>query len=171
MKDKVAAISQMPRPTNYTELRSFLGSLNYYRTFLPHLAKLVSPLTNILKGPARKKKTPIPWEAEHEEAYQEPIQALTFSTRLSFEDPELPLVLSTDASSTHVGAVLEQHMSASEESGLRPLCFFSKALPSHTTVRSAFNRELTALYFALRYFKHRVIGRELIVRTDHLSLV
>ncbi len=38
ISDKIEAVVNAPIPTNVTELRSFLGLLNYYRSFLPIIA-------------------------------------------------------------------------------------------------------------------------------------
>ena len=171
LADKVAAISRMQPPTTLTELRRFLGCLNYYRVFIPKLSEIVSPLTDLLKGPPRKKSSKLNWSTTQQKAYEGAIQALINATHLSYEEPDLPLILSTDASISHVGAALEQPCSSANEVDLKPLSFFSKALPPTATVRSVFNRELTALYFAIRYYKHRILGKRLIVRTDHKSLV
>ena len=35
--EKVRAIREAPPPTNVSQLRSFLGLVNYYGKFLPHL--------------------------------------------------------------------------------------------------------------------------------------
>ena len=41
---KVRAIVEAPEPQNFGELRSFLGMVNYYGTFLPDLATTLLPL-------------------------------------------------------------------------------------------------------------------------------
>ena len=46
---KVQAVIDWPAPTKVTELRSFLGSANYYRRFIKGYLKIVSPLTDLLK--------------------------------------------------------------------------------------------------------------------------
>ena len=38
IESKVAAISKVPRPTNATEVKSFLGMVNFYGKFIPDLA-------------------------------------------------------------------------------------------------------------------------------------
>ena len=42
--EKVKAISEAPEPSNLTELKSFLGLLNYYNHFLPNLSDTLQPL-------------------------------------------------------------------------------------------------------------------------------
>ena len=46
---KLAAIVQVPRPKNFSELRSFLGVLNYYTKFNANLSTLVYPFNQLLK--------------------------------------------------------------------------------------------------------------------------
>ena len=43
-QEKVKAIQDAPPPKNLTELRAFLGILNYYGKFLPHLSTQLAPL-------------------------------------------------------------------------------------------------------------------------------
>ena len=45
---KVEAIQHAPTPRNVTELRSFLGMINYYGKFIPNLSSLCHPLNNLL---------------------------------------------------------------------------------------------------------------------------
>ena len=45
---KVRAIKDAPRPQDVSQLRSFLGLLNYYEKILPNLATLLRPLYDLL---------------------------------------------------------------------------------------------------------------------------
>ena len=47
---KVEALRLYPQPSNIKELQGFLGLLNFYRHFIPKAAKLLAPLTEVLKG-------------------------------------------------------------------------------------------------------------------------
>jgi len=38
-----------PTPTNVSELRSFMGLLQYYDSFIPHFADVAFPLTELFK--------------------------------------------------------------------------------------------------------------------------
>jgi len=46
---KVEVIPEGPRPTNITEIRSFLSLAGYYRRFIKDFPKIASPMTNLLK--------------------------------------------------------------------------------------------------------------------------
>lgn len=42
-QEKIEALLQAPRPENVSELRSYLGLINYYHKFLPNLANNITP--------------------------------------------------------------------------------------------------------------------------------
>ena len=170
-EEKIEFIQQQKPPSTLRQLRSFLGLINHYRPHLPHLSEIASPLTNLLRGPKRVKRAPIPWNNECHKSFKEVLVVIQNAATLAFEDPNLPLILSTDASNYFAGATLEQPISVNDLSARRPLAFFSKALPKSKINRSAFNRELCALRMAIQYFRHRIRGRRLILLTDHKSLV
>ena len=48
MSEKVRAIRDAPQPQDVSQLRSFLGMLNYYGKFIPNLATLLRPLYDLL---------------------------------------------------------------------------------------------------------------------------
>ena len=172
LDDKVQAIKHMPPPTNVKEVRRFLGCINYYRPFLPHLAEVASPLTNLLSVKRKTPKTsPVKWGDEQQHAFDRCIQLLVDATALNYEDHTRPLVLCTDASLTHAGATLEQVFDSPQGEVRKPLAFFSKKFAKNVAIRSTFNRELTAAYFAVRYFRYRIAGRRCTLKTDHKALV
>ena len=45
---KVQSICKVQAPENPTELKSFLGMVNYYRRFIPDMATLAHPLNGLL---------------------------------------------------------------------------------------------------------------------------
>lgn len=77
-----------------------------------------------------------------------------------------PLALMTDASSTCVGAVLQQKSGRNWE----PLGFFSKKLSDTQQKYSTFDRELLGIYMAVKHFQRLVEGREFTIFTDHRPL-
>jgi len=69
---KMKAIREWPRPTNVTEIRSFLGLASYYRRFVKDFSKITSFLTNLLKKAIKFK-----WTEKYESPFQELSQQLT----------------------------------------------------------------------------------------------
>jgi hypothetical protein len=56
----------MDRPCNATELRMFIGCVNYYRDMWPSCAHILKPLTD---QSSLKKRTPIKWTDEMQKAF------------------------------------------------------------------------------------------------------
>src|SRR6267154_2616783 len=49
VQDKVLAIKALPEPHNKKMLRSFLGAMNFYRSYIPQFSHLAFPLTELTK--------------------------------------------------------------------------------------------------------------------------
>lgn len=125
VKKKVKAIQDAPAPTNVTELKSFLGLLNYYNKFLPNLATLLAPLHELLRHDVSWK-----WNKEQEAAFKKAKDLLNTSDVLVHYSADRELVLSCDASPYGVGAVLSHVM---EDGSERPIGFVSRTLqPAET---------------------------------------
>ena len=47
--EKITAINNAPVPNNISQLKSFLGLINYYCKFLPNLSNTMAPLYRLLQ--------------------------------------------------------------------------------------------------------------------------
>lgn len=56
LPDKVKCILEFPKPTTLTQLRRFLGVINFYRCFIPKAAHILAPLVQFLQGHQNRKK-------------------------------------------------------------------------------------------------------------------
>ena len=159
---KVQVILDFPVPTTHRKLREFLGLVNFYHRFIPHVA---DPLNELLNGPTTSMKT-VTWTKEAQAAFQAVKEALANATLLSHPDPAAPLAIMSDASDFAVGAVLQQRA----EGQWHPIAFFSRKLTPPETRYSTFVQEPLAVYLSIRHFRHMVEGREFSVFTDHKPL-
>ena len=101
--DKVQAITQMPTPTNVTELQTFLGMYQYLAKYSPRIAELSEPLQQLTcKG------IPFVWGPEHDKALAALKQEITTAPTLRYYDPSKPLTIPTDACTKGLGAALLQ---------------------------------------------------------------
>jgi hypothetical protein len=69
---KVEAVLKWERPTNMTEIRSFLGLAGYYRRFIEGFSTIASPLTKLTRKEVR-----FVWSEECEASFQELKERLT----------------------------------------------------------------------------------------------
>lgn len=98
---KVAAIIDMPPPTNVKELQRFLGMVTYLGKFIPNLAKETAPLRKLLEKN-------IIWKMDKPQidAFERLKKLVTTSPTLQFYDPNLQIRISCDASQEGLGAII-----------------------------------------------------------------
>ena len=162
--DKVKAILEVERPVNKDALMRFLGMLNFYRRFIPRAAGTLSPLYHALKSKAKT----IDWSDELVSAFESSKKALAEATMLVHPSNDKQLALVTDASDIAVGAVMQQW--SPRDRLWEPLAFFSKHLTPTETRYSAYDKELLAIYLAIRHFRFCLEGRTFTIFTDHKPL-
>ena len=110
---KVTSFSRSP--SNVSELRSFLGLVNFVTKFVSHSADLLMPLNNLLK-----KDVKFIWSSAQQKSFESIKKAVCESTILSYYNPNLELVLENDASEYGLGSALFQNG--------KPITFASRAL-------------------------------------------
>ena len=117
--EKLEAIKNAPAPKDVSQLKAYLGLLNFYRKFLPKAATILEPLNKLLRSNEKWR-----WETEQETAFQNSKTVLLNSTLLVHYDPELPITVSADSSSYGIGAVLSHRIDGVG----RPVYFVSRTL-------------------------------------------
>lgn len=166
LADKIQAITDFPVPKNVKELRRFLGMFNFYRRFVPGASDTQGPLNAALAGPKKRGLQEITLTPEMLDAFEACKSAMSKATMLAHPNPDAELSIFTDASDTAIGAVLQQRIGDNWE----PLAFFSRRLKSPQKKYSPYDRELLAIYDAIRHFRHMVEARTFTVYTDHKPL-
>ena len=164
LSDKVQAIQDFPQPQSQRQLRQFIGMVNFYHRFVPHCAALMQPLHSLLHS--AKKAQPLDWNDAALAAFKATKDALANATLLAYPQLEAPTCVMTDASDTAVGAVLQQCINGTWQ----PIAFFSRRMKPVEMRYSTFDRELLAVYLAIKHFRHFLEGRHFHVLTDHKPL-
>ncbi|XP_052813877.1 uncharacterized protein K02A2.6-like [Mya arenaria] len=161
-KDKIDAIRNCPKPENVSQLKSYLGLIGYYRSFLQNLASLLHPLHGLLK-----KGEKWVWSAACDKAFNESKDLVVNSGLLVHYDMKLPLTLACDSSSYGIGAVLSHIMEDGQE---RPIAFASRTLTDNEENYSQIHRESLSLVYGVKKFHKYLYGRKFTLITDHKSL-
>jgi hypothetical protein len=131
LQENVQVILDFPKPTDCKSLQWFLGMINFYRRFLPGAAGTLRPLTAALSGYPKT----LPGMPDMETAFTATKKSLVATVPLSHPLPGVVLALAADASDTHIGAVLQQHVGQHWQ----PLGFFSKKLSKSEVIYSTFD--------------------------------
>ena len=165
LEEKVEVIQEFPLPRTRRKLREFLGLVNFYHRFIKDCATVIQPL-NVLLTKAKDDSHDLQWNDSATAAFTAIKQALSTATLLFHPKHDAPTSIMTDASSCAVGAVLQQY----NDQQWCPIAYFSRKLKPSETKYSTFDRELLAVYLAIKHFRHFVEGREFQVFTDHKPL-
>lgn len=163
--EKVKAISEARIPENPKQLKSFLGIINFYRSFIPRASMLLEPLHCLLR-----KDVSWQWTDEHQKAFEAIKKEISSPRVLAHYDPQQQLVLTVDAAPGGLGAVLAVRYSDGRE---RPLSFASRSLCKSERAYSQIQKEATAIIFGIKKFHQYLYGRQIpfILRTDHKPLM
>lgn len=116
------------------DIQSWLGTVNYYRKFIPDMSTIIHPLTALLADK-------VDWCAKVNEL-------LVSSEVLIHYDPNNPVGLAVDASSYGLGAVIS-HTTGDED---RPIAYVSRTLTSAERNYSQIEKEALAIIFGVRKF-------------------
>ena len=161
--EKVRAITEAPHLKNVAELRTFLGLINYYGKFLPDLATVLNPLYCLLHM-----KVKWNWKEEQEKAFQEAKELLKSPRLLTHYDSTKDLILTCDASSHGVGAILSQRERDGTE---RPIVYYSRTLSPTEQRYSQLDKEALAIVAGVKKFHQYLAGRRFEINTDHKPLI
>jgi hypothetical protein len=159
---KIEKIVNMTSPRNVRQLRTVLGLFSYYRCFVKNFSKLVAPLNDLLK-----KDREYEWMIQHQQIFEDVKEIMTTAPILSYPNFNKPFILSTDASTSGLGAVLSQK---DEEGKEHPIWFASRTLSPAEKNYNITEQEALAVVWAIKYFRRYLHGSRFLVETDHSAL-
>ena len=160
---RIEAIEKMPPPQDLTQVRAFLGLINYYGAFVPEFRKIRAPLDALLKKDAK-----FIWSPRCQDAFNEAKRILTSDLLLTHFDPALDIVVSADASEYGIGAVI---MHKYPDGSKKAVAHASRALTPAERNYGQIEKEALALTFAVRKFHRYIHGRKFVLQTDHKPLL
>lgn len=161
-KNRIASVTNAPTPNNVSELRAFLGMVNYYAKFVNNFAKMMIPLYRLLQ-----KNVKFFWSKECEEAYKNIKKEITSDKVLIHFNPKLPIFLTTEASDFAVAGVLSHKIN----NVLKPVAFVSMAQSKAEQKYSTYEKEALAIVFCVTKLKQYLIGNVFTLKTDHKPLI
>ena len=161
----VAAIVNMPRPTDKHTVHSFLGHMSYIGRHVPDIRLARAPLDALLKADVK-----FIWTDEHSKAFETCKNLASKSATLAHYDVNLPLVLTTDASPVGLGACLSHKVTENGRSFLKPLSYASCSLKPAELNYAQIDREGLAVHWAMKYYRQFLYCRHFELHTDCSAL-
>ncbi|OIR56751.1 MAG: uncharacterized protein A8A55_2499, partial [Amphiamblys sp. WSBS2006] len=151
---------EVPRSTKAT--RSFLGMVNYYRDYIPNIARIAGPLYELTEKGKKFK-----WEPAHDQAFRELKEALEANCTLRIPDFQKPFVVYTDASKEGLGGILAQTDDTGQEKIVKTV---SRTLSPAEKNYGITELECLSVVWTLEKFRYYLVGRQFKVVTDHRAL-
>ena len=149
---------------NISNLTRYLGFIHYYHCFIPKYAERLYPLHQLTHG--QKPSDHIAWTPSAVQVFNISRNILASSTLLTHPPHNALTRLTIDTSDQAVSGMLEQLQAGKWV----PVAFFSKSLHKAESRYSAFDRELLALYLAIKHFHYFLEGHSFSLPTLTTSL-
>ena len=161
---KVKNILEWQTPRTLKELQSFMGFANFYRRFIENFSLCCKPLTALTR-----KDTPFVWTSVCQQAFDNLKLRFTQAPVLRHFDPELDIIVETDASDEVVAGVLSQR---DHQGVIRPVAFFSTKMSPAELNYEIYDKELLAIIRAFEEWRPELQGSKFPVQviTDHKNL-
>ena len=160
--EAVEKVQNWPVPKCTKEVESFLGFANYYRDHIKGFAEVTAGLYQLTGS-----KATFQWKKEHDQDFRKLKLLLSEAPLLAFPNSDNLFVLDTDASDTAIGGVLSQIQDGTE----KVISYGSFVLTSAQRRYCTTRKELLSVIRFTRQFRHYLLGRKFLLRTDHNSLI
>ncbi|UYV75694.1 K02A2.6-like [Cordylochernes scorpioides] len=138
---KIRVIIEMPSPQNVTELKRFLGMINYLSRFIPSLAERAHPLYSLLS-----QKDDWFWGDNQVKAFETLKKALSSFPTLAMYNPSYKTFITADASSFDLGAYLSQINGKNQR---QIIAYASRSLSETERKYAQIEKEALALTWAM----------------------
>lgn len=160
---KVEVIQNAKSPKNIKELGRFIGQIKWHNKFLRYLSHVCVPLTKLTK-----KEVKFEWIEEEEKAFTVLKKMLQIAPIMQPPDWSLDFHIFVDASDIAVGGVLMQEKMTG---WYRPVYYASKVMTGAEINYSITEKECLGVVFALKKFRHYLLGNKVIIHVDHQALI
>ena len=102
--ETITAIKNTRKPSNASEVRSFLGLVNYCSRFIPNFSTVAAPLQQLTR-----KGAPFTWTKLQQQAFESLQETLTSSSVMAHFDHSAPTQLRVDASPNQTCSLCQPH--------------------------------------------------------------
>ena len=158
---KVTAIRETRPTQTVSEVKSFMGLVNFTGRFIPNLATLGEPLNRLMK-----KEQLFMWGKEQEAVFVKLKEVLANSSTLAYFDVNAKTQVIADATPVGLGAVLVQK----QGEDYTIICYASGSLSDIERRYSQTNKEALVIDWACERFHVFLFGKTFELLTDHKLL-
>ena len=159
--ERTRAIREFEPPKDAKGIARFLGMIQFYGKFIPHLAERALPLNKL-----RKKGAQFVWTDEQQAAFEDLKQCIISPPILRTADFTKEFLVQADGSPQAIGAVLMQKFDGS----YLPVAYASRTLTEAERKYSQYEIECLGVLFACDKFRIYLEHREFQLECDNQAL-
>ena len=164
--ERIQSIMNLREPSTLVEANKFLGGLSWYRKFVPRFASIAAPIHKVTNLTKENRKN-FRWEEPQHEAFLQLKQFLVTSPLfLDYPNDNYPVILTTDASKVGIGGTLQQNINGE----IKNLYYHSQVTSSTQRRYDPIELEALAIWMCFQRMRPYLIGRSIIIYTDHCPL-
>lgn len=160
-ESKIYAVLNARRPQNSSEVKSFLGLVNFSARFISNMATIAEPLRRLTR-----KNEQFVWGIEQEESFQKLKESLSNARSLGYYNRHHKTQVVCDAGPVGIGCVLVQENKGEQ----RVIMYASRALTDIERRYSQTEKEALAIVWACERLHMYLVGTEFELLTDHKPL-
>ena len=164
--EKIKSIVNLREPSTLVEANKFLGGLAWYKKFVPRFSTMAAPIhkvTNLTKANRKNFR----WEEPQHQAFLQLKDALVTSPLfLDYPNDNYPIILTTDASKIGIGGTLQQNINGE----IKNLFYHSQVTSSTQRRYDPIELEALAIWMCFQRMRQYLLGRSIIIYTDHCPL-
>ena len=167
---KVEVIKSKKVPETKKQLKSFLGLIGYYRSYIERFAEIALPLTKMTKNNITQK---LIWEKEHQLAFDTLKQKLCEAPVLRTPNFNQTFIIRADASKYTVAVCLAQEfVNNNGDLEEHPIAYATNKLSESQINWSIIEKEAYSILFGFKTYAYDyyVFGAKVIVYSDQNSL-
>jgi len=158
---KISAITEWPPCRTVHDVQAFMGLSEYYRRFVKDFSIIAAPLYSLMA-----KGADFVWTEQCQHAMDKLKIRLVSKPILALPQSEGTYILDTDASDFGLGAILSQEQDGVEH----VIAYASRTLNEAERRYETTRKELLAVVYGLKQYKQYLLGRHIVIRTDHAAL-
>jgi hypothetical protein len=154
---KIDVIVNWHEPKSVTEIRSFLGAVQYWRRFISNFSFIVAPfhaLTSV--------KNTFQWGGKKQKTFDTLKENINTALVLALSNIQQPFEIEIDVNGYSMGTVLMQYR--------KPSCYHSETFNQDVVNYPTYDKELYTLVQRIKKWKHYLLGKETIIHTYHQPL-
>jgi hypothetical protein len=152
------------KPTSAAEVKSFLGLVSFFRSFIKNFATIAYPL---MQKTLKENSKNFTWNDSDDKTFEYLRNCLLTPPIKSHPRFDLPFEIECDASGVGLGCILTQV----QEGKRRVIAYASRQLKPVERRYSSIEREALAVIFSIKQFKYYLLDNPVIIRSDARPLM